>query len=70
MIRSFSEAVSETVGSIMNQHSARNRYLQPLHFSTEIYLRWNLGPLYLLKNLIEDVYNRGKKYVINLLLWI
>ena len=60
---SFSEAVCETVGSVMNQHSGRNRHLQPTYFSIEIHLWWNLGPLHFLKNLIEDVYNREKKII-------
>ena len=64
MIRSFSEAVCETVGSVMNQHSGKNRHLQPHYFSIEMYLRWNLGPLHFLKKLIEDVYNREKKLYI------
>ena len=64
MIRSFFEAVRETVGSVMNQHSGRNRHLQPLYFSIEMYLRWNLGPLHFLKNLIEDVYSRENKVYI------
>ena len=59
MIRSFSEALCETVGSVMNQMG--NRYLQPFYFSIEMYLRWNLGPLHFLKNLIEDIYRREKK---------
>ena len=64
MIRSFSEAVCKTVGSVMNQHSRHNRYLQPIYFSIEMCLRWNLGPLHFLKYLIEDVYNRDKKLYI------
>ena len=60
MIRSFSEAVCEIVGSVINQHSGKNSTLQPHYFSIEMYLRWNLGPLHFLKKLIEDVYNREK----------
>ena len=61
MIRSTSEAVCETVGSIMNQHAGRNRHLQPLYFSMEIVLHYNLGPLHLLDNLVEETFNREKK---------
>ena len=64
MIRSFSEAVCKTVGSVMNQNSRHNRYLHPIYFSIEMCLRWNLGPLHFLKYLIEDVYNRDKKLYI------
>ena len=55
MIRSCSEAICETVGSIMNQHAGKNRHLQPQYFSMEIYLRFNLGPLHLMKDLIKEV---------------
>ena len=64
MIRSFSEAVCETVGLVMNQHSRHNRYLQPIYFSIEMCLRWNLGPLHFLKYLINDMYNRDKQLYI------
>ena len=64
MIRGTSEAVCETVGSIMKIHAGRNRHLQPNYFSMEIVLRWNLGPLHLLKTLVDDVYNREKKIYI------
>ena len=64
MIRSFSEAVCEIVGSVINQHSGKNSTLQPHYFSIEMYLRWNLGTLHFLKKLIEDVYNREKKLYI------
>ena len=61
MIRSTSEAVCETVGSLMKIHAGRNRHLQPLYYSMEIVLRWNIAPLHLLRNLVNDVYNREKK---------
>ena len=55
MIRSTSEAICETVGSMMNQHSGRNRHLDPTYFSMEMVLRFNLGPLHLLDTLIDDI---------------
>ena len=55
MIRSNSEAICETVGSIMNQHSGKNRFLTPENFSNEIVLRFNLGPMHLLEGLIGEV---------------
>ena len=55
MIRSCSEAICEPVGSIMNQHAGKNRHLEPRYFSMEIYLRFNLGPLHLMKDLIKEV---------------
>ena len=54
-IRSMSEAMAETVGSIMNINSGTGRQLQPINFSVEICLRFNLGPLHTLAGLIEDV---------------
>ena len=55
MIRSMSEAMAETVGSIMNTHCGKGRYLQPAYFSMEIVLRFNLGPLHLMDGLIQDI---------------
>lgn len=54
MIRSNSEAICETVGSVMNQHSGKNRFLTPENFSKEIVLLFNLGPMHLLEGLIES----------------
>ena len=45
-IRSMSEAICETVGSIMNIQTGSGRHLQPVNFSAEICLRFNLGPLH------------------------
>ena len=63
MIRGTSEAACETVGSIMNIHSGRNRHLKPENFSKELVLRYNLGPLHVLddNDFIEDIYSREKK---------
>ena len=43
-IRSSSEAMAETVGSIMSNHIGKGRYLNPHNFSKEICLEYNLGP--------------------------
>ena len=53
----FFEVVCELVGSVMNQHLGKDCHLHPLYFSIEIYLRWNLGPLHFLNNLIRDKSN-------------
>ena len=45
MIRVTSEAVCETLGSMMNQHGGKNRHLSPTYFSMELVLRFNLGDL-------------------------
>ena len=48
LIMISSEAICETVGSIMDQHCGKNRCLTPENFSTEVVLRFNLGPIVLL----------------------
>ena len=66
MIRSTSEAMCETVGSMMNQHSGKNRHLEPEYFSMEMCLRVNLGPMHLLeKKFIAEVIaeNPTKDYI-------
>ena len=60
-IRSMSEAMCETVGSIMNINSGTGRQLQPINFSTEICLRFNLGPLHTLTGLVQDVIQQHSK---------
>ena len=60
-IRSMSEAMAETVGSIMNINIGSGRQLQPVNFSTEICLRFNLGPLHTLSGLIRDVIKEHSK---------
>ena len=57
-IRSMSEAICETVGSIMNIQCGSGRHLQPVNFSAEICLRFNLGPLHLLDGLVASVITR------------
>ena len=55
MIRVTSEAISETAGSMMNQHCGKNRFLQPENFNIEMYLKLNLGPLHLLDNFVKEI---------------
>ena len=61
MIRSTSEAMCETVGSMMNQHGGKNRHLEPNYFSMEMVMRVNLGPLHHLDGFIQKVYDFEKK---------
>ena len=67
MIRSMSEAMAETVGSMMNQHCGRGRHLMPAYFSMELVLRFNLGPLHLMDKMIKDILkcesDKGKEYI-------
>ena len=54
MIRSTSEAICETVGSMMAQHGAKNHSLQPKNFNIEMYLRFNLPTLHHSGGLVND----------------
>ena len=57
MIDVMSEALAETVGSIMNHHlgsGVRNSIL-PKNLNTEIYTRYNLGPLHCVEDIIKSV---------------
>ena len=65
MIREISEAICESIGSMMGTHSARNCNLGPENFSNEIILRVNLGPLHLMGNLIDEILasDNAKLYV-------
>ena len=48
-IKSFSEAIAEGIGSIMKIATGKGRNLEPLNFSKEIFLTFNLPPLHILK---------------------
>ena len=65
MVRSTSEAICETTGSMMNQHSGKNQHLNPNNFNVEIFLRFNLGPLHKLDGLVAEIvaFNSKKSYV-------
>ena len=63
--KTSSEAICETVGSIMGMHCGKNRFLKPENFSKEIVLRFNLGPMHLLDGLVGEVLalNTTKSYL-------
>ena len=67
-IKTYSEAIAETVGSIMNVHQAAGRNLHPVNTNKEIFLRFNLAPLHILKirfipEVVEEkVVNEKKSY--------
>ena len=65
MIRSTSEAICETVGSIKNQHAGKNCHLEPEYFSMELVLRFNLGPIHLLDDFVDEILSSdtGKTYL-------
>ena len=65
MIKEISEAICESIGSMMDTHSTRNCNLGPGNLCNEIILRVNLGPLHLMGNLIDEILasNSAKLYV-------
>ena len=65
-IRTCSEAMAETVGSIMKNHSGKGRFLNPENFNKEIYLEFNLGPPFLLGALADRLFDlKSKQYTYN-----
>ena len=48
-LKSYSEAICETIGSIMNIARGKGRNLEPVNFSKEVFCRVNLPPLHILK---------------------
>ena len=48
-IRSYSEAVCETIGSIMGISIANGRNLMPIYLHKEVFIRYNLPPFHILK---------------------
>ena len=61
MVRSTSEAKCETVGSMILQHTGKNRHLEPENFNKELFLRVNLGPMHILKGLVNEVLAKDYK---------
>lgn len=59
-IRAMSEAMAETVGSMMGAAIARGRNPHPLNLSKELCLRFNLPPLHCLDDFIEEIYKQRK----------
>ena len=66
--KTFSEAVAETVGSIMKMHTGRCRNLHETNFDKEIFIEYNSPPLHivkesLLKEIVQEKIENGKEYV-------
>ena len=57
----MSEAMAETVGSMMGAAIARGRNPHPINLSKELCLRFNIPPLHCLNDFIEDIYIQRKK---------
>ena len=65
MIKEISEAICESIGSMMDTHSTRNCDLGPESFINEIVLGVNLVPLHIMRNLIDEIVasDNAKLYV-------
>ena len=48
-LKTYSEAIAETVGSVMTLAQARFRNLEAVNFAKEIFMRFNLPPPHILK---------------------
>ena len=48
----------------MLQHAGKNRHLEPENFNKELFLRVNLGPMHIMKGLVNEVlaYDSSKNY--------
>lgn len=56
MVKSYSEAICESIGSIMNIACGTGRVLYPDNYAKEIFLRFNLPPMHeLSKNFIPEL---------------
>ena len=68
-LKTYSEAICETIGSIMNIAQGKCRNIHPINFSKEIFLRYNLPPLHILKKkIIPEIVNflageKGKEFI-------
>ena len=55
----FSEAIYESICSIMNMATSSGRILHPSNFAKEIFLRFNLPPVHtLMHNMVPDLLSR------------
>ena len=48
MVKSYLEAICESIGSIMNMACGSGRVLYPENYAKEIFLRFNLPPMHIL----------------------
>ena len=68
-VKSYSEAICESIGSIMNMATASRINLFPDNFAREVSLHFNLPPLHsLIKKFIpeivlEEVKKKNKEYI-------
>lgn len=68
-VRSYSEALAETVGSLMSAHKSKGRNLDPFYYDQELYLMYNLPSMSVVKEtmlpqiLKEKLDIQRKKYI-------
>ena len=60
-IRTYSEAICETIGSMMSIAVSNGRNLQPFNLDKELYIRFNLPPLHKLKDFIKFIAKSWKE---------
>ena len=67
-IRTSSEAICETIGSVMNIQLSNGQYLNPQNLDKEVFCRFNLPPFHTLTNkfipnLINPIRAGGGSYM-------
>ena len=65
-VKSYSEAICESIGSTMNIATASGRNLFPDNFAREVFLRFSLPPLHLLMEkmiVLEEKKKKNKEYI-------
>ena len=54
-VRTYSEAICETIGSLMSIAVSNGRNLQPFNLDKELYMRFNLPPLHKIQDFVKFV---------------
>lgn len=54
-VRTYSEAICETIGSMMSIAVSNGRNLQPFNLDKELYIRFNLPPLHKIQDFVKFV---------------
>ena len=54
-VRTYSEAICETIGSMMSIAVSNGRNLQPFNLDKELYIRFNLPPLHKLQDFVKFI---------------
>ena len=54
-VRTYSEAICETIGSLMSIAVSNGRNIQPFNLDKELYMRFNLPPLHKIQDFVKFV---------------